>query len=291
MIYNLTARRAPPKQLPWLIQLQYLRFIFPCNCVGWIGLPTNISLRGPAGCGNIDGTKLRFTLKVFTVGSGPKAFEASEIPKLRPRGRIQGDHSSTHTRKAKPALSRLTTGCSQAAFVLLSVHVLISATASVFFHNFRQDNIAAANIIENWAAWLVLKYKQIFAYTHETHTYIYICVCIYIHVKNIYSIYIYIYTYIYLFKSIFELFIYKCVYLKSTYIQTYIHAYIHTYITLIHSYIHTFIHSYIHKYIHTYIRSYIHTFIHSYIHTYIHTYMHTCKHAYIHYIHNIHDIT
>lgn len=89
----------PPKQLPWLIQLQYLRFIFPCNCVGWIGLPTNISLRGPAGCGDIDGTKLRFTLKVFTVGSGPKAFEASEIPKLRPRGRIQGDHSSTHTRK------------------------------------------------------------------------------------------------------------------------------------------------------------------------------------------------
>ena len=187
MIYNLTTRRAPPKQFPWLIQLQYLRFIFPCNCVGWIGLPTNISLRGPAGCGDIDGTKLRFTLKVFTVGSGTKAFEASEILKLRPRGRIQGDHSSTHTRKAKPALSRLTTRCSQAAFELLSVHVPISANASSFFHTFRQDNIAA-NIIENWVAWFVLKYKQIYAYTHETHTYIYM----YLHTREIY-IYIHIY--------------------------------------------------------------------------------------------------
>jgi hypothetical protein len=139
--------------------------------------------------------------KSSLFGADQQLSKPRKSPRSDPGGGFRGT-TQVHTQEN----SRLTTGCSQAAFELLSVHVPISANASSFFHNFRQDNIAA-NIIENWVAWFVLKHKQIYAYTHETHIYMYL------HTRE--YIYTYKYIYTYLFKSIYlsiylQMCLFKC---------------------------------------------------------------------------------
>ena len=106
---------------------------FHCNCVRWIGLPTNTSLVGPPA--DIDGFLIVPSCVSHSISSvsgvdqklsKPRQFRISDP---RAQGRGLGGPLKHRRSKARP----VTTGCSQAAVELLSIHVRNSANASSLY--------------------------------------------------------------------------------------------------------------------------------------------------------------